>query len=56
MSGTFYNAVAIVIFVFVAVNFLFPCNSIMPLGERPTSLAAFKLVLQVIILFCVAMW
>ena len=38
MSGVFYNTVAVIIFVFVAINFLFPCNRIIPLGELNSEL------------------
>lgn len=37
MSGVLYNVVASAIFVFVAINFLFPCNSLIPLDRRTTS-------------------
>lgn len=37
MSGLAYNIVAAGIFVFVAFNFLFPCNSLIPLDRRTTS-------------------
>ena len=33
MAGFAYSFSAIVIFVFVTVNFLFPCNRIFPLGK-----------------------
>ena len=33
MGGEFYTAVATAIFVFVSINFLFPCNQLIPLGN-----------------------
>jgi hypothetical protein len=33
MSDLFYNVVAVIIFAFVAINFLFPCNIVIPLGK-----------------------
>lgn len=37
MSSVAYNTVAASIFGFVAVNFLFPCNGVIPLDRRTTS-------------------
>jgi di/tricarboxylate transporter len=37
MTGVAYNVVAIVIFVFVSLNFLFPCNFLIPLGKQNDS-------------------
>ncbi len=37
MTSVAYNVVASAIFVFVAINFLFPCNFLIPLDRRTTS-------------------
>lgn len=38
MSELAYDAIAIAIFAFVAINFLFPCNVLIPLGKSASQI------------------